>query len=267
MRVFERPESLGHPLFHTEMKNSPPVRHGFTLIELLMVIAVIALVAALLLLGLNAAKSKAKRTLCFNNLRQVNLGLHMYSDDSHDKAPRTPYTTNSSIAIDWTGYKKLMKSYVGLDGSSSSHDKLFACPADTFFYDLLPHGRGYVAGSIHNLSLTDFSSYGFNAGSTTRIATNAGLAGRTFTSIKHPTRTILVAEFSAFCPWSWHQPREPRAQPPWVYSDARNVMSFVDGHISYNKIYWNSAPWPDGTLSLAMQYDPPAHYSYQWSPD
>ena len=31
--------------------------------------------------------------------------------------------------------KRLMKSYVGLHGASSSQDKLCACPADTFFYD------------------------------------------------------------------------------------------------------------------------------------
>ena len=31
--------------------------------------------------------------------------------------------------------KRLMKGHVGLHGASSSPDKLFACPADTFFYD------------------------------------------------------------------------------------------------------------------------------------
>jgi prepilin-type N-terminal cleavage/methylation domain-containing protein len=240
---------------------------GFTLIELLVVVAVIALLTALLLPALNAAKSKARRGICINNLRQINVGLHMYSDDSDDKAPRTPYRTNSSIAIDWAGYKNLMKSYVGLKGGSSSHDKLFACPADTFFYELLPNGRGYVPESFHNQSLSDFSSYGFNAGSTTRFATSTGLAGRTFASIKHPARTVLLAEFSAFCPWSWHQPREPRIERPWVYADAKNLLSFVDGHVSYAKIYWNSAPWPNGSSSLAMQYNPPANYEYQWSSD
>jgi len=60
----------------------------------------------------------------------------MYSDVSDDKAPRTPGTNSSSSLenfISWTGYKKLMKSNVGLNGASSPQDKLFACPADTFY--------------------------------------------------------------------------------------------------------------------------------------
>ena len=49
--------------------------------------------------------------------------------------------------------------------------------------------------------------------------------------------------------------------------NAKNVVSFVDGHASYIKIYWNSTPYPGGTISLAAQYDPPVSYEYQWSAD
>src|SRR3982750_3329891 len=109
------------------MRSRSPTRNGFTLVELLVVIAVIAVLAALLLPVFRAAKSKASRGICINNLRQINMGLHMYSNDSDDKAPQTPYTTNSPVAIEWTGYKKLMKHYVGLNGNLSPYDKLFAC--------------------------------------------------------------------------------------------------------------------------------------------
>jgi prepilin-type N-terminal cleavage/methylation domain-containing protein len=108
---------------------------GFSLTELLVVIAVIAILVALLFPAFRSAKDNARRTTCINNLRQINLGLRMYSDDSSDKAPRTPGTTDSP-GLDWSGYKTLMKGYVGLKGASSPQEKLFACPADTFYFDV-----------------------------------------------------------------------------------------------------------------------------------
>src|SRR5258707_108983 len=87
--------------------------HGFTVLELLVVIAFIAILAALLFPAISSAKAKAKRTVCMNHLRQINLGLRMYSDDSGDASPHTPGTSSSPSMenfINFTGYKKLMKS-------------------------------------------------------------------------------------------------------------------------------------------------------------
>jgi len=261
------------------MATSIKTQAGFNLIEMLVVIAVIAILAALLLVALSGAKAKVTRTICGNNLRQINLGVRMYSDDFRDATPSpgsSPSRTNF-VSL-YSGYKNLMKGYVGANQASSPRDRLFACPADTFFPSfVLPGPKApatYVRQSLHSHPVFDYSSYAFNGGDNkTRTFeagtwTAPGLTGLTLSSVKHPSRTVLITEASALAPWSWHRPHwpDPRGEP-LIYNDARNMASFVDGHVSYLRIYWNTNRYANGGLSFALAYNPPAGYDYQWSGD
>lgn len=249
----------------TGLKPRSEMEKGITLTELLVVIAIIAILVALLFPALAGAKARARRTACLNNLKQLNLGIHLYASDNADTLPNTGPAT-------YLNYREAMKSYVGLHSAASPHDRIFACPADTYYYDEL--SGAYVPHGHHEQIVYYYSSYEFNG---LNLLTNypnfayngvlPGIGGQKLGAVKSPVKTLLIEDACALIPYAWHQPEPPVSSGNVPMSnDSKNMVSFADGHVSNTKMYWNSEQrYPNGSFSIAAYYDPPAGYDYQWS--
>jgi len=211
-------------------------KSAFTLIELLVVIAIMGILAALLLPALSQAKEKGGQTACISNLRQVNLAIRLYADDCADSLPVLP-TPNPYPNGVGAYYKQLVKGNLGLTGPASPSERVFICPSDRILQSQIGHA---------------FTSYTFN-GYEVGPGAIARITGKKLGSIKSPGKAVLAGEWPAFFGGSWH---------PVInqdYSNAKDVLSFVDGHAGLTRIYWDGVSDSD-----PCNYEPPAGYDYSW---
>jgi prepilin-type N-terminal cleavage/methylation domain-containing protein/prepilin-type processing-associated H-X9-DG protein len=125
-------------------------RAGFTLIELLVVIAIIAILAAILLPVLASARIRAQRAQCMNNIKQVGLGIIVFTGDNNNVFPPACWQ-RGDLQITWD---TIIYSYIGGGNGQSINSvdmgeyasdtvgadttglplglKILACPFDTF---------------------------------------------------------------------------------------------------------------------------------------
>jgi prepilin-type N-terminal cleavage/methylation domain-containing protein len=122
------------------LNSNARLRSAFTLIELLVVIAIIAILAAMLLPALTAAKAKAQRIQCLSQMKQLGLGLSLWSTDHNDMVPPaclTGATAFQVFDISWDSYinryiggnasdKELSANFIDLERGC----KVLVCPAD-----------------------------------------------------------------------------------------------------------------------------------------
>ncbi len=219
-----------------------PRANGFTIPDLLAILAILALLASLVTASTERGRKKARLALCLGNLGRVNKAILAFAEDHGGKLPGPAPEEHGEL---WWFYKEQVKKYAGLTGPSSAGDAVFACPDDRGYSDNLP---------FHLTPRFDFSSYVFNG---VTIPGLPNIAGWAVNSIRQPSQTLLVMEWTAHAPLSWHRSRTGPANSPF-YNDAESVVGFVDGQARLTKIYY------DG-YNAAYTRDPIPGYDYQYS--
>lgn len=226
-----------------------PATLGMAMADLLMVLAALALVAAVLVPVVGRARARTRLAQCTANLQQISRAVTLYANENEG---RLPALTNAPAPGAWWHYRQQIKGHLGLQGPASPEETIFGCPLD----------RGYGDGAEPPVPFRRsrkhlFTSYVFNG--VNHVPGLPNVAGRELSSIRDPGRTLLVMEWTAHAPLSWHRSRTGQANTPF-YNQAESVVAFVDGHVALIPIHY------DG-LNPAYTRDPPAGYLYKFSGD
>jgi len=157
--------AIGHGASFAAMTRS---RRAFTLVELLVVIGIIALLVAILLPSLNAARASANQVKCLSNLRQLALGLHSYALIGQQAYPDAAMMGAESwiVTLSRTRYLEQV-------------EEVYRCPSDPSTTDF-----GFGPGQRP-------SSYAINAYFTSNHPPYGGLK---FSQVQDSTNQIILAE-------------------------------------------------------------------------
>lgn len=159
----------------------------FTLIELLVTIAIIALLAAILLPALNAAREKANKISCTSNLRQVGYAMMGYIGDNDDFYPRARASDDSSYVC-WPKHFIYNAKYINY--------KALLCPVaknamGSYYSGQWEQGHIYPLNTIESWQ---YANYAINYREFGDDANAANAAKTRASEVKRPASFIVATE-------------------------------------------------------------------------
>jgi prepilin-type N-terminal cleavage/methylation domain-containing protein/prepilin-type processing-associated H-X9-DG protein len=177
---------------------------GFTLIELLVVIAIIAILAAILFPVFAQAREKARQISCLSNVKQIGLGLQMYTQD-YDETMPAAFASVAPInggGIATIPYDAQILPYI-------KNDQIFKCPSDSTSNSVPSKDQFWDGKYFDHIAKR---SYGYVGNVNTQERANAGGSqpdpntgmsdwgtGHSLAAIDQPADTIAMSE-----EWGFH---------------------------------------------------------------
>lgn len=215
---------------------------GFTLIELLVVIAIIAILASILFPVFAMARENARRASCLSNLKQIGLGIIMYTQDYDEHFPRSiasvgtfhggPYVPQTQTG--WPGFTYKMNGYHYVSWMDMIFPyvksvQIFQCPSQPD-----PSSANSFAPSYAYSS--EVSSYGNDHYG---LTTGHGLL---IASVQRPSEGAMVVDDQSTYGYqntpnafsNTPEAREGKKQTLSPHFQGTNI-TFVDGHTKWMK--------------------------------
>jgi prepilin-type processing-associated H-X9-DG protein len=235
------------------------------------VIAIIAILAAILFPVFAQAREKARGAACLSNVKQLSLGIHMYTQDHDEYLPYGYICVPSDTCADWYWWQDQIRPYV-------KNEQVYTCPSSG--QHTVDYGGANGRPGMPTPLMLDYvnnAAWGFEDGDVfggvnfSRYAgatngpfiNNWGNPARSIAEVEDPAGTIALfdartgyievwrhrqtdAYYNATgkCAWSWN---DPNPTDPEIcregHVDKRHTSGFtagfIDGHAKWIR---NSTP-------------------------